>query len=123
MAKMVLNLKSQTNAIDYTKKNFVHAESIEELKELLAKRGEDGWTIGLNVIADYLRNAEAMLEPGVVRGGVYEVGKGVLVDVSQALNQGAVNNLHLPGRQVVESVNRVADYFPGLALWIILRVR
>ncbi len=66
MARMVLKLKSQTNAIDYTKTNFVHAESVEELMELLKKRGENGWTIGLSAVADYLRqqNLKAMKEPG-----------------------------------------------------------
>jgi hypothetical protein len=55
IATKFLALESQTKAIDYTKDHFVHSESTEELAEVLKQRGEDAFTIGLSVVADYLR--------------------------------------------------------------------
>jgi hypothetical protein len=56
MAKLVLRLESQTEQIDYTKKNFVHADlSPEQIVEAVRNRGEDGLTLFLGIMADLLR--------------------------------------------------------------------
>jgi hypothetical protein len=54
--KNVLDLESQTEQVDYTRKNFVHADlSPEKMAEAMKERGEDGLTLGLSVVADFLR--------------------------------------------------------------------
>jgi hypothetical protein len=54
--KFVLDLESQTEKIDYTKKNFVHADlSPKQMAEAMKERGDDGITIALGVAADMLR--------------------------------------------------------------------
>jgi hypothetical protein len=61
--KNVLDLESQVEQIDYTKKNFVHADlSPEKMAEAIKERGDDGLTIALSVAADFLRkqNLEEM---------------------------------------------------------------
>jgi hypothetical protein len=61
--KNVLDLESQVEQIDYTKKNFVHADlSPEKMAEAMKERGEDGLTLALSVAADFLRkqNLEEM---------------------------------------------------------------
>lgn len=59
MAKIIKNtleLDSQTDRIDYSKKNFVHADlSFEEMKEKMAERGEDPIIVGLKVISEALQ--------------------------------------------------------------------
>jgi len=63
MAKMVLQLDSQLEVVDYTKKNFVHADmSPEEMMEAIKKRGDDGLTLTLGILGDVLRqqNKEKM---------------------------------------------------------------
>ncbi|HXG11926.1 MAG TPA: hypothetical protein VNK04_19375 [Gemmataceae bacterium] len=56
LAKTVLNLELQTDHIDYTKKNFVHADlSPEGMAEAMRHRGEDGLTLALGIAADLLR--------------------------------------------------------------------
>jgi hypothetical protein len=56
MLKNVLDLESQVEQIDYTKKNFVHADlSPEKMAEAIKERGDDGLTIALSVAADILR--------------------------------------------------------------------
>lgn len=65
MASLYLGLDSQTECIDYTRENFVHADmSPEEMAEVMRKRGDDGLTIGLGVAADMLRqmNVQALKE-------------------------------------------------------------
>src|SRR5262249_44179144 len=54
--KFVLDLESQTEKIDYTKKNFVHADlSPKQIFDTIKERGDDGLTIALGVAADVLR--------------------------------------------------------------------
>lgn len=54
--KNVLDLESQVEQIDYTKKNFVHADlSPEKMAEAMKERGDDALTIALSVAADVLR--------------------------------------------------------------------
>jgi hypothetical protein len=52
----VLDLESQMEHIDYTKKNFVHADlSFDDLGKAMRERGETGLTLALNILADVLR--------------------------------------------------------------------
>ncbi len=61
MMKNVLKLESQLEHIDYTKKNFVHADlSPKEMGEAMKKRGEDGMTLTLGVLRDMLQQANRM---------------------------------------------------------------
>jgi hypothetical protein len=56
VVKMVLELDLQTERIDYTRKNFVHADlSPEQMAEAIQKRGDDGLTLILGFAADLLR--------------------------------------------------------------------
>ena len=56
MGKLVLGLESQTEQIDYTKKNFVHADlSPEQIAEAVHKRGENGLSLFLGIAADLIR--------------------------------------------------------------------
>jgi hypothetical protein len=56
ITKMVLELESQTERVDYTRKNFVHADlSPREMAEAIRNRGEDGLTLFLSITADVLR--------------------------------------------------------------------
>jgi hypothetical protein len=54
--KTVLDLESQTEQIDYTKKHFMHADlSPEEMTKAMKKRGDDTLTVLLSVAADLIR--------------------------------------------------------------------
>jgi hypothetical protein len=56
MSRLVLGLESQTEQIDYTKKNFVHADlSPEQMAEAIKNRGDDAMTLFLGIAADVLR--------------------------------------------------------------------
>jgi hypothetical protein len=56
MMKSVLALESQVERIDYTPKNFIHADlSPDEMAEAIRKRGDDGFTLFLSITADLLR--------------------------------------------------------------------
>jgi hypothetical protein len=56
VVKMMLELELQTERIDYTRKNFVHADlSPEQMAEAIHKRGDDGLTLILGFAADLLR--------------------------------------------------------------------
>jgi hypothetical protein len=60
---LVLDLDSQTERIDYTRKNFVHADlSFDQMAEAVKNRGDDAFTLTLSIIADVLRqqNVQAM---------------------------------------------------------------
>jgi hypothetical protein len=60
MMKSALKLESQTELIDYTKKNFVHADlSPEQMMEAMKDRGEDGMTLTLGIVADMLKQQNA----------------------------------------------------------------
>ena len=55
-ATLILALDLQTEHVDYTRKNFVHADlSPQEMAEAIRKRGDSGLTIALSVLADLLR--------------------------------------------------------------------
>jgi hypothetical protein len=56
MMKTVLGLELQTEQIDYTRKNFLHADlSPEEMSQAMKQRGESGLTLILGIAADLLR--------------------------------------------------------------------
>jgi hypothetical protein len=58
MTKSMLELESQTDLVDYTKENFVHADlSPDEMAEAMKERGENGLTLFLGVTADLMRQA------------------------------------------------------------------
>jgi hypothetical protein len=58
MTKSMLELDSQTDCIDYTKENFVHADlSPDEMAEAMKERGENGLTLVLGATADMIRQA------------------------------------------------------------------
>ena len=61
LMKNMLQLESQLEHIDYTKKNFVHADlSPKEMGEAMKKRGEDGMTLTLGILRDMLKQANRM---------------------------------------------------------------
>ena len=54
--KSMLQLEHQLENIDYTKKNFVHADlSPKEMAEAMRKRGDNGLTITLGILGDMIR--------------------------------------------------------------------
>jgi hypothetical protein len=56
MMKSALELDSQLEHVDYTKKNFVHADlSPDQMAAAVRKRGDDGLTIFLRVMADMMQ--------------------------------------------------------------------
>jgi hypothetical protein len=56
IAKTVLDLELQTERIDYTRKNFVHADlSPAQMGEAIRKRGDDGLTLFFSIAADLIR--------------------------------------------------------------------
>lgn len=56
LMSLVLELEHQMDHVDYTQKNFVHADmSPEEMSEAQKKRGDDQITIMLGVLTDMLR--------------------------------------------------------------------
>jgi hypothetical protein len=60
--KVVLDLESQVEHIDYQKKNFVHADlSPDEMMKLIRERGDDPLSLFLSIMADMMRqqNLEA----------------------------------------------------------------
>jgi hypothetical protein len=64
IVKTVLDLDLQTEQIDYTRKNFVHADlSPDQMAEAVRKRGDNGFTLFLGVMSDFLRQ-QNLLEAG-----------------------------------------------------------
>lgn len=56
IVKNVLELDSQVQQIDYTKKNFVHADlSFAEMGKLMEKRGQTGLSLFASVFADMMK--------------------------------------------------------------------
>lgn len=56
LGKSLLDLESQMEQIDYTRKHFIHADlSPEQMAEAMQKRGETGLTLFLGVMTDMLR--------------------------------------------------------------------
>jgi hypothetical protein len=65
LAQIVLGLDYQMDRIDYTKKNFVHADlSPEGIARAIRKRGDDGLTLLLGITADILRQQNLREQEG-----------------------------------------------------------
>ncbi|GAB4155464.1 MAG: hypothetical protein Tsb009_32260 [Planctomycetaceae bacterium] len=61
--KNFLKLESQVVEIDYTKKNFVHADmSFEEIGKAMKKRGESGLTVVASIMTDMFRESNRRAE-------------------------------------------------------------
>lgn len=59
----VFQWELQLECVDYTPKHFVHADlTYTEMAEILRKRGDNAFTIGLSVIADILRKQNLQQE-------------------------------------------------------------
>lgn len=71
LMKALLNLESQTECIDYTAKNFVHADlSPDEMAKIIRERGDNALTLTLGVASDFLRASNvAQLKQQQERGG------------------------------------------------------
>lgn len=70
LATAYLGLEMQTEAIDYSADNFVHADmSPDEMAEVMRKRGDDGLTIALGVAADMLRQMNVQQQKDAARQG------------------------------------------------------
>lgn len=58
MTKDMLNLASQMEHVDYTKKNFVHADmSPEEIQAAMAERGETAMTVALDAFSEMMKQS------------------------------------------------------------------
>lgn len=58
LTSSMFGLVSQTNHIDYTQENLLHADmSPEDMAAAMAKRGDDAFTLSLSIAADLLRQA------------------------------------------------------------------
>ena len=56
LARKLLKLDTQVARIDYTKKNFVHADmSAKDMKEAMKNRGDDPLSVALRVASDMMR--------------------------------------------------------------------
>jgi hypothetical protein len=61
IVKTMLKLELQLEKVDYTKKNFVHADlSPDEMADAMHKRGENAVTLALGIAADVLRQQNLM---------------------------------------------------------------
>ncbi len=64
----VLDLDSQLQCIDYSRKNFVHADlSFDAMLAAARARGQDGWTLGLSILGELFRKKDAG-KPGPLSG-------------------------------------------------------
>jgi hypothetical protein len=61
MMKLTLGLEHQTEIVDYTRKNFVHADmSPQEMAEAIEKRGDNALTLTLSIAADLIRQQNVL---------------------------------------------------------------
>jgi hypothetical protein len=66
----ILDLDYQLKAIDYTAKNFEHADlSPDEMAEAIRKRGDNGASIAIKVFFDVLNQANRVSEAQQKKGG------------------------------------------------------
>lgn len=69
MTSLFLGLHLQVDQIDYSPKNFVHADlSPEGMAAAIKKRGDDGLTLALSITADLLRQQNLLQQPGAKPG-------------------------------------------------------
>ena len=65
MTKDMLNLDSQLELVDYTKKNFVHADmSPQQMADRMKERGDTGFTVALSAAAEIMRQANLQASDG-----------------------------------------------------------
>jgi len=58
LARSVFGFESQLSLVDYRAENFVHADlSLAGMQAAMAKRGEDGLTLVLGILADSIRQS------------------------------------------------------------------
>jgi hypothetical protein len=82
--KLVLGLDSQVECVDYTRKNFVHADlSFDSMAEALHRRGENGFTLALNMIADMMKQQNVQDQQGKKPGAK----KGADLDLLSLLSE------------------------------------
>jgi hypothetical protein len=66
----LLDLDYQLRAIDYTAKNFEHADlSPDEMAEAIRKRGDNAASVGIKVFFDLLNQANRLSEASSKKGG------------------------------------------------------
>ena len=69
ITSLFLDLHLQVDQIDYSPKNFVHADlSPEGMAAAIKKRGDDGLTLALGVTADLLRQQNLLQQQGAKVG-------------------------------------------------------
>jgi hypothetical protein len=70
ITSLFLDLHLQVDQIDYSAKNFVHADlSPEGMAAAVKKRGDDGLTLALGITADLLRQQNLLQQKGDKAGG------------------------------------------------------
>lgn len=68
----VLDLDSQLKRIDYTARNFVHADlSPDEMAKAIKARGDSGGSVFIKVFFDILKQSNQMAEAAEKRGGEF----------------------------------------------------
>jgi len=73
MTQSMLKLASQMEEVDYTKRNFVHADmSPEEMQAAMAKRGETTMTLALDAFSEAMKQANLRQEESGNEGAVNE---------------------------------------------------
>lgn len=69
VTSLFLDLHLQVDQIDYSPKNFVHADlSPEGMAAAIKKRGDDGLTLALSITADLLRQQNVLQQQGAKPG-------------------------------------------------------
>lgn len=65
--KSMLNLESQTELVDYRRKNFVHADMTPtQIAKRMEQRGDSGLSVALDVMADMVREMNRLEQSGVL---------------------------------------------------------
>jgi hypothetical protein len=103
LARIVLDLDYQMDRIDYTKKNFVHADlSPEGIARAIQKRGDDGLTLLLGITADILRQQNLREQEGAKA----PAGKQEEFDLSELLDpKGAPKLKRIIAEQFADAAN------------------
>ena len=71
MMQGMLNLASQMEEVDYTKKNFVHADMTPaEMQAKMAERGESMATVALEAISEVMKESNLRQQNGVADEGI-----------------------------------------------------
>jgi hypothetical protein len=116
VVKLVLGFEWQTDRIDYTRKNFVHADlSMEQLAEAARKRGDDGLTLALSVAADMLRRYNLQERQRAQGAAPGKDAAEEPFDITSLLEpEGAAKLKQILGRQLVASATPDSGLGPTL---------